>query len=80
MLHSGTTTIHRPHGAGTLVIRHPSHPKHPSTANRTHPAYLIANRPATITTTAVHLPDLAENTVSDLETASSISTGKQQNQ
>lgn len=75
-VHSGTTTIHRPHGGGTLVIR-PSQ-KRPSSHSK--PTNAIANRPITHLepqASTIHLPDLAENTVSDLDTASSISTGKE---
>lgn len=70
---SGTTTIHRPHGGGTLVIR-PSHTKRPG--GQQHTTY-FTHRPAAtdIVTTTVKLPSLSENTVPDLDTASSISTG-----
>lgn len=77
--HTGTshTTIHRPHGGGTLVIR-PSHTKRPGAQQHTHTTY-FTHKPAAvaneIVTTTVKLPSLSENTVPDLDTASSISTG-----
>lgn len=65
---SGTTTIHRPHGGGTLVIRNRP-PQHQHYIHKT------PNTPAPISTT-VNLPSLSENTVPDLDTAASYSTGK----
>lgn len=71
---SGTTTIHRPHGGGTLVIR-PSHTHRPHQNQNTH---YVQKRPSTTKypSTTVNLPQLSENTVPDLDTASSYSTGE----
>lgn len=63
---SGTTTIHRPHGAGTIVVR---------------PSGIQTQRPYTrptatsAVTTVVKIPSLSDNSISDLDTAASISTG-----
>lgn len=62
---SGMTTIHRPHGGGTLVIRPSSNKKRPA-----QPSINFTQKPVTHTTI-----NLSENTVPDLDTASSISTG-----
>lgn len=68
---SGMTTIHRPHNGGTLVIR-------PSNTKRRPPqqSYTTKRPTSTTQTSTVNLPNLSDNTVSDLDTASSISTGK----
>ncbi|XP_037025264.1 serine proteinase stubble [Bradysia coprophila] len=64
---SGTTTIHRPHGAGTIVVR-------PSGIQTQRP---YTSRPSTTNavTTVVKIPSLSDNSISDLDTAASISTG-----
>ena len=75
----GTTTIHRPHGAGTIVIR-------PSATQRPYQFYKpdmnVAFSPSATTSTTsappitVKIPSLSLNTIADLDTSASISTGK----
>ncbi|KAJ6636518.1 Serine proteinase stubble [Pseudolycoriella hygida] len=64
---SGSTTIHRPHGAGTIVVR-------PSGIQTQRP---YTSKPSTTSavTTVVKIPSLSDNSISDLDTAASISTG-----
>lgn len=77
---SGTTTIYRPHGGGTLVIRKrpPVHQQGSvAYAQRTSSTPAPTRKPTrtTTTTTTQHILNLSENTVPDLDTASSHSTG-----
>lgn len=66
-VYSGTTTIHRPHGAGTIVIR-PSATQRPVPFHK--PLSVLAE-----TVVVVKLPSVADNLISDMDTAASISTG-----
>lgn len=75
LFYSGSTVIHRPHGSGMLVIR-PSNQKRPT--SQSHSYAYSTKKPIIIQSTATSAtsPNLSENTVPDLDTASSISTGK----
>lgn len=84
LLYSATTTvIHRPHGDSMLVIR-PSVIKHKQRPSTQYTHQHITKKPAVTQTTSStiktptktpHLPNFT-NSVSDLDTAASISTGK----
>jgi hypothetical protein len=71
VFYSGSTTILRPNGSGTVVVR-PSGSNHYSTYK---PSYY--QKPTnTVTMSTIHISTLAdENEINDLTAAASISTG-----